>query len=341
MKRGFLISCAVASSLFFANGAQAGTVIFAHGYAPSHSLVTEWMEPWMECVKRETNGSVEFNYFPSGQIATVPTALGALNDGLVDVSVVAVGSNSDRFPLNGVTMLPGMGDTAHQMVQAYRGMLDAGSPLIREFHDSRIFPLSVNMTPVYQIMWRGKRVDTLDAMSGKLVRSLEGAMSFAVGAIGAAPVEMPPADIYIALERGSIDGVLLAPLSVPPYHLNEVLGSISKNASFGSSAAVLTISEKARQTLSEQENEAMDRCGKTIEIEFAKFFDRQNDELLAKFAEKGIDVYEFSPQVRDEMNERLKRVPNEFITRVSGLGRPAQETYDDYIQELKNIRSLQ
>jgi len=327
-----------AAAAWAGTAATAETLILAHGYTPSHTLVTEWIQPWMQCVTDGTGGEVDFNYFPSGQIVTIPSAVSAMESGLADVSVAAIGANSDRFPLNGVTMLPGMGDTALQMVRAYRIALDAEGPMRQEFIDSQLVPVSLNMTPVYQVMWRRDVRDTVAAIAGQLVRTQEGAMSLAARSIGAVPVEMPPADIYVALERGAIDGVLLAPLSVPPYHLNEVLGAISRNASFGSSASVLSISRTAFDRLTPDAQEQVLNCGQQIETSFAAFFDRQNDELLADFAAKGIDVFAFSDAELVKMQEMLSPVPVEFIARVSAMGKPAEETYNAYRALLPTVK---
>ncbi|MFV0493399.1 MAG: TRAP transporter substrate-binding protein DctP [Pseudorhodobacter sp.] len=323
---------ALIGTMFIVGPAFSETLTLAHGYAPSHSLVTEWMEPWMRCVTENTDGEVDFSHFPSGQIVTVPTALSSLNSGLTDVTVIAIGSNSDRFPLNGITMLPGMGESASHMVRAYRVMLGQEGAFQDEFVQNEVYPVSVNMTPVYQLMWRDGPVEDRDAISGKLVRSLDGPMSFALDAINAVPVSMPPSDMYLALEQGAIDGVLLSPISVPPYHLNEVLSAITENMSFGSSAAVLSISEAAMDRMDEPLRQQILDCGRQIEIKFAMYFDQQNDELLKEFAAEGIDVYRISHDELNAINEQVQAVHQQFTDRLENQGHPAMEVLNTYRQ---------
>lgn len=335
--KGSLLAALTLGTALCGTTVSAETLIVAHGYTPTHTLVTQWIQPWMSCVAERTKGEVDFNYFPSGQIVTVPTAVSSMEAGLADVSVAAMGSNTDRFPLNGVTMLPSMGDTALQMVKAYRNALESLPPLRREFTDSDILPLSVNMTPPYQIMWRRDPRVTLEAIAGQKVRTQEGAMSLAARSLGAAPVEMPSADIYVALERGSIDGILLAPMSVPPYHLNEVLGAISRNASFGSSASVLSISQSAFGRLTQDAQKHVLACGVELETVVAAYYDDENDELLEKFRSEGIKIYDFAPDELTKIATLLESVPLAFIDRVTAMGRPADETFRYYREILASI----
>lgn len=63
-------------------------------------------------------------------------------------------------------------------------------------------------------------------------------MSFAVKSLGSVPVEMPVADLYMAMQQGTVDGVVLALASVKPYKLEEVAKSMTNNAHLGSTAGI-------------------------------------------------------------------------------------------------------
>src|SRR5690606_21337622 len=70
-KRALLTSVTTAcmvSSLAVA-AAQAETMRVITYLPPTHFAVTGGMEPFMDCVKNGTGGAIDFDFFPSGQIA--------------------------------------------------------------------------------------------------------------------------------------------------------------------------------------------------------------------------------------------------------------------------------
>jgi TRAP-type transport system periplasmic protein len=320
-----LLAASIAST-----AAGAETLIVSHQYAPSHSLAKDWIEPWISCVRKATNEGVTFDVFPSGQITSAHNALDAVNNGLTQISSIAIGYHSSKLPLNGISLLPNMGDTARQMVQAYRKTLDEGGPIAKEFIAANLKPLMIHMTPTYQLMSRVGPIETLEKFRGQKIRTLGGAMSLMASSIGASPVDMAAGDLYIALQQGTVDAALLAPLSVKPYKLNEVLNAISANGQFGSSSTVLAIDVKAWERLSPDFRTAFSDCGLAVEREVAQQTDVSNEALLAELASDKIKVYRLSDEAKAKIAERLAVVTENYIGRLTARGMPAQQAYDSY-----------
>jgi len=103
----------VLSAALAATGAYAETLIVSNGLSPTHVVSTHGFDPWMACVKEGTNNEVDFNYFPSGQLAPVKGSIDALNSGLAQVAFVSPSNETSKLPIGGVAMLPGMGDTEY------------------------------------------------------------------------------------------------------------------------------------------------------------------------------------------------------------------------------------
>ena len=64
----------------------------------------------MDCVKGDSKGAIDFNFFPGGQIAGPAGALDVVNNGLVEISMVVASVLSDKMPLNGLSDAAGMGN---------------------------------------------------------------------------------------------------------------------------------------------------------------------------------------------------------------------------------------
>ena len=67
------------------------------------------------------------------------------------------------------------------------------------------------------------------------------------------PVEMPISDLYLALERGTVDGAINLTASVPSYKLEEVAKVVTTNLSMGSIGFFTVIAESDWQKLTPAE----------------------------------------------------------------------------------------
>lgn len=322
--------CAVAANMA---GAETSLTV-ANGWAPGHVVSTEGVESWMTCVK-DTDSSIAFDYFPSGQIATTKEMLDALNNGVADLSIIPMGYVTSKMPLNGVSLLPDLGSRASEVTPAYSKAVRQGK-MAEEFTQNGIRPLWVVVFPSYQLMSRGEPMKTEADMTGKVIRSSGGAMNLTVSSLGASAAEIPSSDLYVALERGTVDGGLSALASIKPYKLNEVIKAVSTNGEFGSFSLTFAIEQSKWDALTEEQKAAMDDCGAQIEQSFAAHLDEETDQLGAEFAKDGITVYEFSPEELQKINGKLKTVSDDWVARLSERSLPAAEVLDSYRKLVKS-----
>ena len=324
----YVMSAAILTAAF-AQTASATEIVLSHGYSPTHVIAAHGIEPWKTCVETAVGDELSFNYFPSGQIASVKDSLDALNNGLAGATAIAIGYESSRLPLNGVTMLPDMGETSVAMATAYRTALSNG-PLADELASNGIHPVFNIMLPVYQIVSAVGPIKTIEDFKGKVVRSGGGAMNFTIQAVGASPAEIPSSDMYVAMERKTVDATLSALSSVRPYKLDELVNAISSNGRFGTFATVFGMNKDVYNALSDSAKSAVDSCGATVEADLAAFLDQDNAALQTTFADKGIEIYEFPTETMSAMEPMLAEVSKTYIDRLSSRGLAARGAYDAY-----------
>lgn len=331
--QGFGIAIA---ALTFCSEASAESMTLAHGFNPNHYWTSQIVEPWMACVTEQTAEEYTFEHFPSAQVVGFADSLEALKTGLSDVSTISIGYVTSEMPLNGISMLPDMGETSVQMVSAYRRMLDERSALYQEFTANGVYPLIVSLLPVYQLISTHAPVQSMGDFKGKVIRSSGGALTLTVNSLGAAANEMPSSDVYVGIQNGVVDGALTAISSIKPYNLQELIKSISDNGQFGSFTTLLAIRLDAYDALPDQTKSAFDTCARRVEQEVAAYLDAENEALKEEFSGMGIEVYSFPDDLQTEILDRLGPVTEEFIERLEARGLPAQATYNAYRAALKN-----
>lgn len=326
---GVATAIAVTGMPYIARGAAKVTLTVANGSPLKHVLSEHGTTPWVERVKELTHGEVEIKYFPSGQVAKVKELMRAVQSGVADIVPVPIGYVTDKMPLNDVSALPGLGTTAKAIGDAHFAALKSGL-LAKEFETNHIHPLYVMAFPPYQIVSMTTAIKTVDQFKGRVIRSAGGSMDLVISALGGTPAEIAVSEIYIALQRGTVDSTISAYATIKGYNIQDIAKSMSGNASFGTFVNVLSCNADKWKTLPKDVQDALTKAGLEINVSAAKFMDDQVDQLKAEFKAKGMEIYDFAPEQIAAIDKRLGGVQDEWVKRVSARGLPAAEALKQY-----------
>jgi TRAP-type C4-dicarboxylate transport system substrate-binding protein len=99
-----------------------------------------------------------------------------------------------------------------------------------------------------QYLWSKFLVNSLDDLKGKKVRIFAKSQADFFQALGAEPVSIPLAEVYTALERGTVDAVVTGPESGAGLKLNEVVGHVT-DLQLGVGAGFVVVSRRSWDTL--------------------------------------------------------------------------------------------
>jgi|TARA_B110000305_G_scaffold241496_1_gene315898 TRAP-type C4-dicarboxylate transport system substrate-binding protein len=305
------------------------SITLAHGSPAKHVITKEFVEPWKQCVEKAAGSDVSFKYFPSGQLAKIKELLSAMDKGVADVTPVPVGYSSDKLPLNGVSMLPGLGGSSEAIVSAYWKSL-SNDLLAKEFAANGIVPISVMAFPPYQIVSTSKKIKTPEQFGGKVIRSAGGAMDLIIKSLGGSPATISIGDTYVALQRGTADATISALASVDGYKLQELAKSISTNGSFGTFVNVLAVRQAKWDEMDSGLKKIFKDCGSKIQFQSARNLDNAGSDLAKKFAGAGVEMFQFSPDQLKEMSGKLGAVHQDWTDRLNGRGLKADDVLKAY-----------
>tara|TARA_R110002020_G_scaffold5841_7_gene24001 strand:- start:29439 stop:30464 length:1026 start_codon:yes stop_codon:yes gene_type:complete len=316
--------------------AKAETWSFTVGWPPGHFMVKNGVEPWMQCVDDATDGEIEFNLFPSGQISGEPGIPDALKGGLANVGYIGIHAMSDKMPLTMLTMLPGIGDSAVQISSAIRDVLiEDGGAIHDQVIEYGLQPMLATAFPPYQLGLAGDPVTTMENLSGLKIRTSGGSLVLAMQALNAVPVQLPASDAYVAMQQGTVDGYVLAPPSITSYKLEELSGSVSRNFNIASTTGFFAMDKQRFDSLSEDLQATLLKCGKDVEAALAAKADGEVESLLASFEEQGINIYSFSDEEVAKIKKTIQPVTDDLVKRISDQGLDAQEALDEFMAAIE------
>lgn len=318
----WLITCLAVLSVGSPCAAEA--LIFADSFPVRHPISKDGNVWWMDRVSDLTGGEISFRHFPAEQLAHADGILQKVRDGVAQVGYVGVGYVSDELPLNGVAMLPDMVTDTVAASDAYWKLLNSNTLFRREFLDAGVVPVFAVLLPPYQVVLNRPPVRTMSDLDGLKLR-VSGSMILVADEIAASPVAMAAPDVYMAMQRGTLDGALLPVTSVVPYRIDEITRSISTDGSFGSFAIVVVMNARTHAELGPTHQAAIRRAGHETVAHLAHVLERDVAKALTAFRDQGIAVYSLPAKTRMRLSGRFSNVQESWVHRMEKRGIDGQQ----------------
>jgi TRAP-type transport system periplasmic protein len=182
----------------------------------SREVKTVW-EPMLEELKKRSDGRISYTIYAGAALGKGPEHYDIVDKGLSDMGYFTATWTPGRFPLTDVLSLATWVDGKDIAVDIGNKMAELG--LKEEFPGVKIIELN---GCIQAFLWTNKPVRGIEDCKGLKIRSPGGHQTNYIKAIGAEPVFMPLGDVYLALETGTIDGLVTCPPLVLAYKLHEV-----------------------------------------------------------------------------------------------------------------------
>lgn len=292
---------------------------------------------FMREVEKRSGGKIKFAHFPNEQAAKAKGLLDAAKSGVLDVAVVGILYSSERLPLSSIVGLPGFGDSALEGTKALHPLVTQG-PLRAEFEAEGVVPLYAYVLTPYQILLKAKAVAGPKDWAALKVRTGGTTQALTVRAFGATGINLPGPEVYTAVERGTVDGVLFPLASVPGYNLQEVVKYISDNASFGNFGMAVVMNAASFGKLAPDLQKVVLQVAGEAATSVAKGQDESTAELVKAWTAKGITMLHFTPEQLKAYDEAMQAVGQEWVTRIGKQNPKASEILAAYKKSLADVR---
>ncbi|MFH0845515.1 MAG: TRAP transporter substrate-binding protein, partial [Pseudomonadota bacterium] len=240
---GFVIGCMLGASIFWDAGAVKAQTIelkFAHFMSPMHIQHQKSFVPFSERVEKLTGGKVKIKIYPGGALGAATQLPDGVKTGITDIAFIIPSYTTGRFPRSSAFDLPYLFDHGVQTTNVIYDVYE--KYLADDYKDYRV--LWLYGTGCGQLMSVTKPIRTMDDLKGKKMRSPTTAMTEALKLLGASPVGMPISELYMALEKKVIDGMLTPFSAVTDFKLFDLIKYITEVNMYTTFMAVVMNKEK-------------------------------------------------------------------------------------------------
>ncbi len=289
-------------------------------FAPGNTFPGKQMDKWAEEVEKRTNGQVTVEKFPGGTLLTAQNMYDGVLNGVADIGLSCPSYEPGRFPLLGISDLPGLYPNAkvaslvlYDLVQEFQPKELADFKIVTVFHTE----------PGY--IQSKKPVSKVEDIKGLRLRTTGTGVAM-LNTLGGAAVSMPQSDIPQALQTGVIDGYISSREVMLDMKYAEYVSYVTDYPTFEVSFAALMNKDKWN-SLPPDVQEVIDDLGREMALWAGTYEDEHVKEALEWASkEHGLQTITLSPEEIARFDEKLKGLADAYINEIKDI--PGHEVLD-------------
>lgn len=286
------------------------------GDLPVGNHLTHGQEFFAQRVKELSKDRVQIQVFPAGQLFAAKDFAKALPTGAVDMVQSLVSLWSGLSPVNNITEMPLFFDDWPHAWRVYdsevgntmrKGMEKVGVKILFWMQDGRAgfatkFPLK-----------------TINDFKGKRIRVPNELGSYTVNALGGAPAFMGGGEVYMALQRGTVDGGISSITSFVDRKYYEVTKYVTEpNFLFGLYACMINLNKW--NGLPPDVQKILLTAGEQTQEWGRKEVQKVDAEALEELKRKGMEIYYLPKAEKEVWRKALKPVYDLVIKKAGDTG---------------------
>jgi TRAP-type C4-dicarboxylate transport system substrate-binding protein len=291
-----------------------------------YEVKTVW-EPMLEELKKRSKDRINYMMFAGSALGKGPEHFDIVSKGLSDMGYFTATWTPGRFPLTDVLSLAAWVDGKDIATDIGNAMYKR--VLHQEFPDVKMIELN---GCIQAFIWTKKPVRTLKDVKGLKIRTPGGHQTQYIKALGAEPIFMALGDVYMAMETGTIDGIVTCPPLLLSFKLHEV-AKYGVIATFGCvSEGVIMNQESWKKTPDALKPVIEEVChnpfrttgGLTREV---------YKKMMKEITDKKVELYNLPAEEAERWYDRFREVTRRWVADLEGKGLKAREVVKMYNEE--------
>jgi TRAP-type C4-dicarboxylate transport system substrate-binding protein len=306
---------------------QTTNLRFSTWHVPvGYEVKTVWV-PMLDELKKKSKDRVTYTMFAGGALGKGPEHFDIVSKGLSDIGYFTATWTPGRFPLTDVLSLAAWVDGKDIATDIGNAMYKR--ILNQEFPGVKMVELN---GCIQAFMWTKKPVKTLEDVKGLRIRSPGGHQTNYIKALGAEPIFMPLGDVYLAMETGTIDGIVTCPPLIMSFKLHEV----AKHAvvtTFGCvSEGVIMNQESWKKTPDDLKPLVDDVCHNPFHTTGGLTRDVYK-KMMKDITDKKVELYNLPSKEAERWYDRFRDVTRKWVGDLEAKGLKAKEVVKMYNEE--------
>jgi TRAP-type C4-dicarboxylate transport system substrate-binding protein len=288
-------------------------------YSPKHPLSKEAFTPWAKEVAKVTDGRVKVTLFYSSALFKVKQAYDAVATRVGDMGLVLPTYERNRFLVSSVLDLPMVAqEKAKVNSEALWEMYQTFPQIRKDYSDVKV--LWAYMNPAFQLHFTKKQVRNLDELKDTVVSAGGTVNARIMKSLGASVEALPMVQVYLALQKGVVEGCFLPYAPLRSQRMADVL-NYHTNANLMAVSFFVVINKDVWSKISPEDQKAIEKIsGLEAARLVGSVFDKYQIRDTKWMAKKGDKFFTLEPAERERWAKRILPIRDEWIQDVKGKG---------------------
>lgn len=313
----FLTAAIICAALLFQVPAAGAVTRFklSNQFPPNHH-VSAGIRLFADKIKEYSGGAMEVQVYDSGSLYRDAEILKAIRSGSVEVGLVPVNKWSGLVPAVDIFDLPFI----FKGLSSFKVFLDQAGPLLdAEFSKYGTKVLFWVDYGFVQFFNSKRPLKTPDDFKGLTMRAYSAGDAQTMQALGAAPTIISSAEMYMSLQRGTIDGANTGMPAAVSRKVVEVQKYMTL-ANYSAAEFLVQANLKWFNKLKKEEREIILKAAEEAEEFIRKEVGGAEAKAEEAVRKAGIEIYELTAADREAFSKATEVVRRDFLKKSGDLG---------------------
>lgn len=262
---------------------------YASPFSPGHPFSRADIA-WMKWIEQQSGGRIEIQPYWSGSLLSSEHSMHELRHGVADIGLITpIYARGGAHLIRAQAGFYGGLTTFEQQTALWRCMAAADPQFGRELHGLKILAVQGGNLP--GIVTRDRAIRTLDDLRGLRLRAPSELLAV-LKHLGADPIDMPMGEVYSALAKGVLDGVVAPPDTLKSLHFAEVAKYFNTIRIPRGAYAARAIGERRWRSLTAEQRALLERSTEVWEKSLAAELLVANDVGLTAGREHDVEFHD-------------------------------------------------
>jgi TRAP-type C4-dicarboxylate transport system substrate-binding protein len=300
--------------------AQSANLKFSTWHPPvSREVKTVWT-PMMEELKKRSGGKMNYTMYAGAALGKGPEHFDIVAKGLSDMGYFTATWTPGRFPLTDVLSLAVWVDGKDVAADIGNGMYHR--VLKDEFKTVKVLELN---GCIQSFIWTKKPISKMADLKGVKLRSPGGHQTNYIKSLGAEPVFMPLGDVYMAMETGTVDGIVTCPPLILAYKLFEVAKSATV-LTFGCVSEGAVMNMNSWNKLPDDQKKIIDDVCTNPFKTTGGLTQKDYQVIMQDIQKAGVKLIDLPKAEAEQWYDRFRDVTRKWVADLEAKGLPAKKT---------------
>lgn len=299
--------------------AQATNIKFSTWHPPvGKEVKTVWI-PMLEELKKRSGGKMAYTMYAGAALGKGPEHFDIVAKGMSDMGYFTATWTPGRFPLTDVLSLAVWVDGKD--IAADIGNAVYNRVLKDEFKNVKVLELN---GCIQSFIWSKKPISKMADLKGMKLRSPGGHQTNYIKSLGAEPVFMPLGDVYMAMETGTVDGLVTCCPLIQGFKLYEV-AKFATILTFGCVSEGTVMNMNSWNKLPDDQKKMVDQvCTNPFKVTGGLTRDDYKV-IMKEIADKGVKFIDLPKAEADQWYARFQDVTRTWVKDLEAKGLPARK----------------